>query len=142
MNEDKHPSLCILVKGKEDTKFSIEFDSDDEIITHLRLDTSYVYKGKKSNVKIVQIDASDEFTLKISRSEGFPFTDKKLCKKKEDLDTCLSDFKDSTDKGTQLLDKMTSIREGPCQQCILFIKITTPEPSTITLHLQSKYSET
>ena len=29
MDEDKHPSLCILVKGNEDTKFSIEFDSDD-----------------------------------------------------------------------------------------------------------------
>ena len=104
------------------------------------MDTSHVYKGKKDKVKIVQIDASDEFTLKISRSVGFPFIDKKLCKKKEDFDTCLSDFKENTDKGSQLLDKMTSIREEPCNQCILFIKITTPEPSTITLHLQSKYS--
>ena len=81
MDEDKHPSLCILVKGNEDTKFSIEFDSEDEIITHLRLDTSYVYKGKKDTIKLIQIDASDEFTLKISRSVGFPFIDKKLCKK-------------------------------------------------------------
>jgi hypothetical protein len=29
MNEDKHPSLCIWVKALENTKFSVEFDSDD-----------------------------------------------------------------------------------------------------------------
>jgi hypothetical protein len=80
MNEDKHPSICILVTALEDTKFSIEYDSDDEIMTHLMLDQSYVYKGQKDKVKIVQVDASVEYSLKITRSEGFPFLDKETCK--------------------------------------------------------------
>ena len=50
--------MCILVRGVEDTKFSIEYDSDDEIMTHLMYDSSYVHRVQNKTVKFFQIDAT------------------------------------------------------------------------------------
>lgn len=42
----------------------------------------------------------------------------------------------------QLADKMTTFSQEPCEKCICFIKLNSPEPSEINIHVQSKYSET
>lgn len=58
-----------------------------------------------------QADASQEFKLKITREAGFPFLETKLCKSGDDFESCLNSFKDSSDKGDQLTNKMTSIEQ-------------------------------
>ena len=60
------------------------------------LDSSYLHKAAKDSVKLVQIDASEDFKLKITRNEGFPFVDKIMCKSDKDFDSCLNDFKEKT----------------------------------------------
>ncbi len=42
----------------------------------------------------------------------------------------------------QLADKMTSFEQKPCQKCIVFLKIKSPEPSEVDIHVQSKYTQT
>jgi len=48
-------------------------------------------------------------TLKITRNAGFPFIDKKICKSGDDFEECLNDFKASTERGSQILEKMYTI---------------------------------
>lgn len=127
MSEDKHPYICILARAASDSKFSIEYDSNDEIINQLQLDSSYVHKGTANSAKIFQIDASQEFKLKITRSAGFPFIDQALCKSNEDLETCLNTFKEKTSKGEQMATLTKIIEEEPCEKCIFFLKITSEQ---------------
>lgn len=51
MSQDKHPYICILARAIQDSKFSIEYDSDDEIVTQIVLDSSYVHKTYIQNEK-------------------------------------------------------------------------------------------
>lgn len=96
-----------MARALTDTKFSIEYDSSDEIMNQLTLDTSYVHKALAKTVKIFQVDATQEFKLKITRSAGFPFIDKALCKSNEDLESCLNAFKEKASKGEQMATLMT-----------------------------------
>lgn len=43
MNQEKHVYMCILARADEDSKFSIEYDSNDEIITQLLVDSTVTY---------------------------------------------------------------------------------------------------
>lgn len=45
MEEDKNPYVCILAKAYLDSKFSIEYTSDNEIIKQLMLDSFYTVKS-------------------------------------------------------------------------------------------------
>ncbi len=49
------------------------------------VDTSYVQNSKAGEAKIFQADGSNEFILKITRNEGFPFIDKVVCNKTDDF---------------------------------------------------------
>lgn len=71
----------------------MEYDSNEEIIIQIIIDTSYVHKANAGDVKIFQADASNEFVIKVTRNEGFPYIDKVVCNETTDLETCLSDFK-------------------------------------------------
>jgi uncharacterized protein YaiL (DUF2058 family) len=51
-----------------DSKFSIEYVSDDGIIKQLSVDNFYTQKSEKGKLTILQIDASQEFTIKVTRN--------------------------------------------------------------------------
>lgn len=58
MNEDKNPYLCILAEAYLDSKFSIEYSSDNNIIKQLTLDNFYTHKSAKDTTKIFQLDGA------------------------------------------------------------------------------------
>jgi len=78
MNEDKNPYICILAKAYQDSKFSIEYTSENNIMQQVRLDSFYV-KSKANEVTILQVDGTQEFSLKVTRTEGFPYIAYKVC---------------------------------------------------------------
>lgn len=142
MNLDKNPYICILAQAYLDSKFSIEYISDDGLIKQLTVDNFYTQKSERGKVTYLQIDASQEFTVKITRNEGFPYISHTICKSGDDFEACLDDFKESKKKEIQLADKMTTFGQEPCEKCILFIKVNSPEASELNFHVQSKYAET
>ena len=90
-----------------------------------------------------QVSAYGKFSLKIARTQGFPYVSKKLCnpKDKTKMEDCLEDFRTSEDKGEQLANKIMAITEQPCFECILFVKVYAQEESQISIHAQSSYAE-
>lgn len=58
MNLDKNPYICIEAQAYIDSKFSIEYVSDDGIIKQLSVDNFYTQKSEKGKVTLLQIDAS------------------------------------------------------------------------------------
>jgi hypothetical protein len=58
MNLDKNPYICILAQAFLDSKFSIEYVTDDGLIKQLTLDNFYTQKSESGKVTILQIDAS------------------------------------------------------------------------------------
>ena len=114
MNEDKNPYLCILAEAYLDSKFSIEYSSEKGLIKQLTLDNLYTEKIDRQG-KMLQVDATQEFTVKISRTVGFPYYSHVFCKSTDDFDDCLSKFEDEEkSKEVQLADKMTTISPKPC----------------------------
>jgi hypothetical protein len=141
MNLEKNPYICILAQAYLDSKFSIEYVSDDGLIKQLMLDNFYTQKSDSGKATYFQIDGSQEFQVKITRNEGFPFLAHTICKSGDDFEDCFDKFKEDKNE-IQLADKMTSFAQEPCEKCIIFMRITTPEPAEVTIHLQSKYAET
>ena len=140
MNEDKNPYLCILAQSYMDSKFSIEYSTEKGLIKQLNLDSFYTEKVGKED-RLLQVDATQEFSLKITRTNGFPYFAYQTCKSTEDFEDCLEKFQ-SEAKETQLADKMTSLSPKPCEKCILFLKFRSDDPAELNIHVQSKYSET
>lgn len=88
------------------------------------------------------MDNSQEFTIKITRTSGFPYLTHTICKAGDDFEDCLEKFKSSKDKEYQIADKMTELSQTPCEKCIFFFKIDSREASEVNIHVQSKYAET
>lgn len=87
------------------------------------------------------MDNSQEIYLKISRDQGFPYFNTRLCKEEEDLSKCFEEFAENKEEGTQIANKVITLAEKPCPKCILLIKITAKEAIEIVLHTQSKFTE-
>jgi hypothetical protein len=83
MNEDKNPYICILAKAYQDSKISIEYTADDEIMKQVMLDSFHTVKSETNQVSLLQVDATSEFSLKVTRNEGFPYLSYKLCTEDE-----------------------------------------------------------
>jgi hypothetical protein len=49
-------------------------------MTQIVLDSFYTHKAEPNKTRYFQCDAGQEFRLKITRSEGFPYLDSKVCK--------------------------------------------------------------
>ena len=100
----------------------------------------HVHLGPKSS-RIFYTSIEQEFEVKIIRTSGFPFYIEKPCMEKK-LDECIDDFKDDTEKGTQILTKVAGYSAKPCKKCYQLFKISTEEdPAEFEVHLQSLFSE-
>lgn len=140
LDDDKNPYICILAEAFMDSKFSIQFISDEGLIKQLMLDSFSVHKSDKPEDSYFQIDGTQEFTIKITRSSGFPYIDNVVCKSGNDFEDCLEKFKIEKKNEVQLADKMTTITQTPCEKCIVFLKIHSNEPYQVNIHVASKYS--
>ena len=58
-----------------------------------------------------QMNAHFKSYLKIARTAGFPFIAKKLCNPVDNLEKCLEDFRQSDEKGDQMINKIMEINE-------------------------------
>lgn len=105
---DRNPYICILAQAYLDSKFSIEYISDDGLIKQLTLDTFYTLKSEAGKVSYMQVDASQEFKVKITRTDGYPYLSHTLCTSGDDFEDCLDKFKDSKEE-KQLADKMNTL---------------------------------
>ena len=74
------------------------------------MDTTTVVKLKGDETKLFQVYANFKFYLKISRTTGFPFISTKICSPVKDMEKCLEEFKDSDEKGDQLVNKIISLK--------------------------------
>ena len=142
MNADKNPYICILAQAFLDSKFSIEYASDDGLIKQLMLDSFYTVKSKAGEETFFQVDNSQEFTIKLTRTNGFPYLTHTICKAGDDFEDCFEKFKGEKEKEYQIADKMTSLSQTPCEKCIFFFRVDSREPSEVNIHVQSKYAET
>jgi hypothetical protein len=106
------------------------------------LDSFSTHKSDKPDDSYFQIDGTQEFTVKITRSSGFPYIDHVVCKSGNDFEDCLEAFKTTKKNEVQLADKMATITQTPCEKCIVFLKIHSSDPYEVNIHVQSKYSET
>ena len=110
MEGDPTPYLCVLVTAIEDCKFSIDFTSDKNSIHLLGIDTTTTLTSSSGQITIYKIDLRQYVYLKISRQEGFPYFQQKICKPdKQDISKCVEDFQNDESKGLQLADKVTTL---------------------------------
>lgn len=84
MGNDKNIYLCLLASASQSSKFNIEFNTNNEGFRKLKIDTTTTIKGT-GKTSFYYLDNSQEIYLKISRNQGFPFCDTKLCKPDDDI---------------------------------------------------------
>lgn len=125
MEEDKNIYLCILAKAYTETKFTIEYDSDEEIIKLLSYDSFEHVELKPNTPKLFQLEAQQKYEIKFTREKGYFYVKIAVCKNDnmDNYQTCLEELKDSSDKGKQIITKTEEFGEEPCARCIVFIKL-------------------
>jgi hypothetical protein len=80
--------------------------SEVDGIKDIPLDTTTAVSMGRDQVRMFQMNAHFKSYLKIARTSGFPFVDKKLCHPADNLEQCLEDFRQSDEKGQQLVNKI------------------------------------
>lgn len=80
MNNDKNKYICILANAYLDSKFSIEYSSDNQLIKHLTADSYLTKKLEAHQTAYFQMDGAQEMVIKITRTSGFPYLSNKICK--------------------------------------------------------------
>jgi hypothetical protein len=58
IDENANPFLCLVAISNENSKFSIEYTSEEEIVSLLRLDEYKTVSLEKGDAKYFQIEAS------------------------------------------------------------------------------------
>ena len=143
MEEDQNVYLCILAKAYMQTKFTIQFDSDEEIIKLLSYDSFEHISLKPNEPKLFQLESRERYELKFTRERAYYYIKITVCKNdadSEDFQTCLEDLKSGDDRGKQLPAKTEESAEQPCVSCIVFIRLEAEEDAEAILHVQSQYS--
>ncbi len=79
MEDDRDVYLCILATAFLDSKFSIQYSTESYNLKNMALDNFYIKKLASNEVALYQIEATQEFYLKVSRTEGFPYITTKMC---------------------------------------------------------------
>lgn len=131
----------MLAKAYIESKFYIEWTSDEEMIKVLDLDSFETVPIEKGPSKIFQVTPRlQEYEIKFTRNRGFPFIQIVVCSAKDDYDDCLENSDKKTAK-KQMVTKTEMYSEEPCSDCIIFIEISTEESAELEIHVQSKYSE-
>lgn len=72
-----------MALSDESSKFSIEYTSEEEIVSLLRLDEYKTVQLDKGETKYFQIEGSVENRIKVVRNKGFPFIEEIKCTGKD-----------------------------------------------------------
>ncbi len=141
MEEDGNVYLCLVARGLQDGKFSIEYVSDRKEIQMLHTNSFQSVALDTNETKIYQIEGYMQFVAKIIRTRGYPYLDIKKCNA-DSLKECQEAFIASREWGKQLVKKTEQFSEDPCLKCIYYLKFQAMEPCAITLHFNTYNSET
>lgn len=87
MEGDKNVYLCVLAHADKNAKFNIQFNSDGEGFKKLAIDSTTTLKGANKEA-LYYMDNSQEIYLKITRDQGFPYYQTKLCKPEDEMTKC------------------------------------------------------
>jgi hypothetical protein len=83
IDENGNPFFCLIAISDENSKFSIEYTSEEEIVSLLRLDEYKTVSLEKEETQYFQIEASVEHTVKMVRNKGYPYIEEKKCTGKD-----------------------------------------------------------
>jgi hypothetical protein len=140
MEDDKNLYLCLDLHSTATCKMSIEYSSESEGFKRIQTDTYEDISLGKEETKYYQINGFVKQFSKITRVSGFPFILIKKCAKKDEDKQCMESFKNSSEKGKQIVVKTESFEEEVCMECIYLFKFSSVEPAKLNFHLQSEFS--
>jgi len=105
MENDKNVYLCASVHSENSCKFSLEYSTQNDGFKEITVDSYEDIKLAANETKYFKISGKMESYSKITRLSGFPFISFKKCEQTESIQQCKDNFKDSNDKGRQIVAK-------------------------------------
>lgn len=79
MEDDENIYLCITARGAVESKFNLEYSTDEDEIKVLKYDTFENIALTEKNPKIFQMEAWQAYEIKVTREKGYFYIKIAVC---------------------------------------------------------------